>query len=200
MTVAVMLDYHFRSLQKEIRIEQQEIIKNQKKSMLLFISSKKSFRKQTFPFGGFKKTESDKPASSIFGKKEEDGDAAKQTLSFPVFGKKEDSNSDAKPAISFPSFGKKEDDGPKAALSFPSFSSARYKSNLLLATLPIYSSKSIFGNPATSGTLAFNPPPASNATNKDDEDGEYVPPKAEVVENNEPGATYSTKYYLFVFV
>ncbi|KAL6728577.1 hypothetical protein Aduo_010339 [Ancylostoma duodenale] len=146
-------------------------------------------------FGGNK---DDKPAPSFgsfaSGKKddEEPSDKKKPTLTFPTFGaKKDEKSSEKKSTLTFPSFGaakENEKDGEKKpTLTFPSFGSTTNTDT------------------STSGGLKFSfgaLPKSSTegAEEKGDDEGEYVPPKAEVVETEEAGATFSSKCSVFKLV
>ncbi|VDO18987.1 unnamed protein product [Heligmosomoides polygyrus] len=156
-----------------------------------------SEKKPTFAFSGFgaKKdgdgSEKKSTQSLTFGaKKDEEGAEKKSTLSFPTFGSKQDGDSsEKKSTLTFPTFGgsggdDKKDGDKKPTLTFPSFGSTN------TGTAP-------------SGGLQFAfgaLPKSSTDGEKGDEEGEYVPPKAEVVETEEPGATFSSKCSVFKLV
>ncbi|KAJ1349153.1 hypothetical protein KIN20_004616 [Parelaphostrongylus tenuis] len=146
----------------------------------------------SFPkFGVEKDEDSSKKSAMPFGSTDvgdKSGDSEKKSpLSFPKFGVDKDEDSSKKPPLSFPSFAvskDKEKDGEKNTLTFPSFGSTA-------------------ANNAPSGGLKFSfgtlPKSSTEGEKKEDEE-EYVPPKVEVVENEEPDAVFSTKCSVFKFV
>ncbi|RCN47770.1 hypothetical protein ANCCAN_06107 [Ancylostoma caninum] len=159
----------------------------------------------------------DKPASSFgsFGSSkkddEEPADKKKPTLTFPTFGaKKDEESSEKKSTLTFPTFGaKKDDDGEKkSTLTFPPFGAAKENEKdgekKPTLTFPSFGSTTNTDT-STSGGLKFSfgaLPKSSTegAEEKGDEEGEYVPPKAEVVETEEAGATFSSKCSVFKLV
>ncbi|EYC22388.1 hypothetical protein Y032_0017g3322 [Ancylostoma ceylanicum] len=96
----------------------------------------------------------------------------RSTLTFPSFGGAKDSDKDGekKPTLTFPSFG--------STTSTDSSTGGGLKFS--------------FGALPKSST--------EGADEKGDEEGEYVPPKAEVVETEEAGATFSSKCSVFKLV
>ncbi|WKY00741.1 hypothetical protein Q1695_015069 [Nippostrongylus brasiliensis] len=125
----------------------------------------------------------------------------KPTLSFPSFGTKaSDNSSEKKPTLSFPSFGSKQDSPEKR--STPSSSDVTNgSSEKKTLTFPSFGNST--SSTAPSGGLQFSfgtLPKSSTEGDKGDEDGEYVPPKVEVVETEEAGATFSSKCSVFKLV
>ncbi|KAK5981934.1 RanBD1 domain-containing protein [Trichostrongylus colubriformis] len=150
-------------------------------------------------------------------KNDEDNSEKKSPLSFPTFGsKKDDDGSEKKSQLSFPTFGSKQEsdsEGKKyilwTVLSFPSFGSAKdeQKQDEKKPTLSFPSFGSTSTNTAPSGGLQFSfgsLPKSSSEGQKGDgsvpDEEEYVPPKVEAVEFEEPGATFSSKCSVFKLV
>uniref|UniRef100_A0A7I4Y8E6 RanBD1 domain-containing protein n=1 Tax=Haemonchus contortus TaxID=6289 RepID=A0A7I4Y8E6_HAECO len=166
-------------------------------------------------FGASKKDEGSKeknqstlsPTSSIsFGaKKAEEDSEKKPALSFPSFGSKKDGEeAEKKPQLSFPSFGSKQEE-KKPTLSFPSFGNAKDDKkegeNRPALSFPSFGSSTTSTAPTGGLQFSFGTlPKSSNEGEKGDDEGEYVPPKAEVVEFEEPGATFSSKCSVFKLV
>ncbi|KAK6013794.1 hypothetical protein OSTOST_20864 [Ostertagia ostertagi] len=129
-------------------------------------------------------------------------------LSFPTFGtKKDDDSSEKKSQLTFSTFGSKQegDSSEKKPLSFPSFGSSKddKKEDEKKPALSFSSFGSTTTNTAPSGGLQFSfgsLPKSSTEGQKGDDEGEYIPPKAEVVEFEEPGATFSSKCSVFKLV
>ncbi|KAK6741675.1 hypothetical protein RB195_009506 [Necator americanus] len=127
-----------------------------------------------------------------FGASDGEGSGKKSSVTFPTFGaKKDDSNGEKKPTLVFPTFGitkDKEKEGEnKPALTFPSFGATTTTDSSSSGGL-----KFSFGALPKSST--------EGAEEKGEEEGEYVPPKVEVVETEEPGATFSSKCSVFKLI
>ncbi|KIH56526.1 hypothetical protein ANCDUO_13293 [Ancylostoma duodenale] len=150
------------------------------------------------PTPGFWSSQKKDSDSNDFGSTKTDNSNKEQdknflsTLTFPTFGAKKDDDGEKKSTLTFPSFGaakENDKDGEKKpTLTFPSFGSTTSTTDT-----------------STSGGLKFSfgaLPKSSTegAEEKGDEEGEYVPPKAEVVETEEAGATFSSKCSVFKLV
>ncbi|CAJ0600236.1 unnamed protein product [Cylicocyclus nassatus] len=175
------------------------------------------------PFS-FAAAKDDKAASSEASGDKKNADTTepekKKPLTFPSFGaKKDEESSEKKPTLTFPTFGaKKDEEGgeKKSTLTFPSFGGAKdskegdKKPTLTFPTFGGGASTTTFGGGSTtapsapSGGLNFSfgtlPKSSTEGTESKGEEEEYVPPKAEVVENEEPGATFSSKCSVFKLV
>ncbi|VDM68281.1 unnamed protein product [Strongylus vulgaris] len=163
-------------------------------------------------FGTAKDNKSETSSTSSDNNKKDDSEVLekKKPLTFPSFGaKKDEESSEKKPALTFSAFGaKKDDEGEKkTTLTFPSFGGAKdaekegEKKPTL--TFPTFGSTTTTTN-AAAGGLKFSfgalPKSSTEGVEEKGEEEEYVPPKAEVVEIEEPGSTFSSKCSVFKLV
>ncbi|CAI5446288.1 unnamed protein product [Caenorhabditis angaria] len=148
-------------------------------------------------FGKEEKSGSEKPLSfPSFGKSTE---SSTKQLSFPSFGKADSSSESSSKPSSFLNFGQSTtESNPSSKLSFPSFGSKPAESGLGSTPLTFGApGGGLFAN--LTKQAAENSAAATEGANDNDE-AEYVPPKVETVENEEPDAVFSSKVSVFKFV